>query len=159
MFESRDRLAEEIGGLLDALRTLGGGRYACLLEPKGRLPFESATPESEGHWMLRRFLEQRIEALFRLPAAMASGEPMEDVFADWEDDAFFLAFINGRVALVVACPDPEALKEQAERPLRALADRLFRYNTAFRLDEKGRGLFLGRARLDMIVIGRAESGE
>jgi hypothetical protein len=159
MFESRDRLTEEIGGLLDAFRTLGGGRYACLLEPKGRLPFESAESESEGHWMLRRFLEQRTEALFRLPAAMASGEPMEDVFADWEDDAFFLAFINGRVALVVACPDPEALKEQAERPLRALADRLFRYNAAFRLDEKGRGLFLGRARLDMIVIGRAEGAE
>jgi hypothetical protein len=159
MFESRDRLAEEIGGLLDAFRTLGGGRYACLLEPKGRLPFESAMPESEGHWMLRRFLEQRTEALFRIPAALASSEVMEDVFADWEDDAFFLAFINGRVALVVACPDPEALKEQAERPLRALADRLFRYNAAFRLDEKGRGLFVGRARLDMIVIGRAGSGE
>jgi hypothetical protein len=159
MFESRDRLAEEIGGLLDAFRALGGGRYACVLEAKGGLPFESALPESEGHWMLRRFLEQRAEALFRLPAAMAANEAMEDVFADWEDDAFFLAFINGRVALVVACPDPEALKEQAERPLRALADRLFRYNAAFRLDEKGRGIFLGRARLDLIVIGRAGSGE
>jgi hypothetical protein len=158
MFESRDRLAEEIGGLLDAFRSLGGGRYACVLEPKG-LRFESAEPESEGHWMLRRFLEQRTEALFRLPAAMATGEAMEDVFADWEDDAFFLAFINGRVALVVACPDPEGLKEQAERPLRALADRLFRYNAAFRLDEKGRGIVLGRARLDMIVVGRAGSGE
>jgi len=159
VFESRDRLAEEIGGLLDAFRDLGAGRYACLLEPKGRLPFESAMPESEGHWMLRRFLEQRTEALFRLPAAMAANEPMEDVFADWDDDAFFLAFINGRVALVVACPDPEALKEQAEVPLRALADRLFRYNAAYRLDEKGRGIFLGRARIDMIVIGRAEGGE
>jgi hypothetical protein len=159
MFESRDRLEEEIGGLLDAFRTLGGGRYACLLEPKGRLLFESAEPRSEGHWMLRRFLEQRTEALFRLPSAMASGEAMEDVFADWEDDAFFLAFINGRVALLVACPDPEALKEQAERPLRALADRLFRYNAAFRLDEKGRGIFFGRARLDMIVVERAGSAE
>ena len=159
MFESRDRLAEEIGALLDAFRALGGGRYACLLEPKGRLPFESAMPESEGHWMLRRFLEQRTEALFRLPAALASSEAMEDVFADWEDDAFFLAFINGRVALVVACPDPEALKEQAERPLRALADRLFRYNAAFRVDEKGRGILFGRARLDMIVVERAGSGE
>jgi hypothetical protein len=63
------------------------------------------------------------------------------------------------VALVVACPDPEKLKEQAEPPLRALVDRLFRLNAAWRLDEKGRGLFLGRARLDMIVVGRAGDRE
>jgi len=156
MFESRERLGEEIRGLLDAFRARGDGRFACLLEPKGLL-FESAEPDAEGHWMLRRFLEQRTEALFRIPAAMASGEEMEDVFADWEEDGFFLAFINGRVALVVTCADPEKLKEQAEPPLRALADRLFRLNAAWRLDEKGRGLFLGRARLDMIVVGRVGS--
>lgn len=154
MFESRERLTQDVRGLLDSLRALGRGRYACLLEPKGLL-FESAEPEGDGQWMLRRFLEQRTEALFRIPAAMASGEEMEDLFADWEDDGFFLAFINGRVALVVACPDPEPLKGQAERPLRALADRLFRLNPAWRLDEKGRGLFFGRARLDMVVVGRA----
>ena len=157
MFESRERLEEEIHGLLDALRALGDGRFACLLEPKGLL-FESAEPEAEGHWMLRRFLEQRTEALFRIPAALASGGPTEDVFADWEADGFFLAFVNGRVALV-SCPDPEKLKEQAELPLRALVDRLFRLNAAWRLDEKGRGLFLGRARLDMIVVGRAGDRE
>jgi len=156
VFESRERLGEEIHGLLDALRDLGAGRYACVLEPKG-LVFETAEPEGAGEWMLRRFLEQRTEALFRIPGALAGGDAMEDVFADWEDDAFFLAFINGRVALVVACPDPEALKERAERPLRALADRLFRYNAAWRLDERGRGLFLGRARLDIVVVGRAGS--
>lgn len=109
--------------------------------------------------MLRRFLEQRTEALFRIPAALAEGAEMEDVFADWEADGFFLAFVNGRVALVVACPDPEKLKEQAEPPLRALVDRLFRLNAAWRLDEKGRGLFLGRARLDMIVVGRADDAK
>jgi hypothetical protein len=157
MLESSTRLAEEIRGLLDAFRALGDGRYACILESKALL-FESTPAEGEGHWMLRRFLEPRAEAIFRLPAAMASGDPMEDVFADWVEDAFFLAFVNGRVALVVACPDPEALKSQAERPLRALADRLFRYNAAFRLDEKGKGLFAGRARLDMIVIGPSEGG-
>jgi hypothetical protein len=158
MFESRERLEEEIHGLLDALRALGDGRFACLLEPKGLL-FESAEPAAEGHWMLRRFLEQRTDALFRIPAALASGGPTEDVFADWEADGFFLAFVNGRVALVVACPDPEKLKEQAEPPLRALVDRLFRLNAAWRLDEKGRGRFLGRARLDMIVVGRAGDRE
>jgi hypothetical protein len=158
VFESNDQLAREIRGLLDAFRDLADGRYACLLEARGLL-FESAESESEGHWMLRRFLEPRTEALFRLPEAMASGGPVDDVFADWEDDAFFLAFINGRVALVVACPDPEGLKEEAERPLRALADRLFRYNAAWRLDEKGRGILAGRARLDMIVIGQAAGGE
>jgi len=158
MFESRERLTEEVKGLLDAFRALGEGRYACILEPKGLL-FESAEPEDDGEWMLRRFLEQRTGALFRIPAALASGEEMEDLFADWEGDAFFLAFINLRVALVVACPDPEPLKAQAERPLRALADRLFRLNPAWRLDEKGRGLFMGRARLDMVVVGRPDEAE
>jgi hypothetical protein len=154
MFESREKLSEEIAGFLDGFRAQGGGRFACILERKGVL-FESAAPEGDGEWMLRRFLEQRAEALFRLPAAMAAGEAMDDVFADWEGDGFFLAVINGRVALVVACPDPEALKARAEPPLRALADRLFRLNASWRLDESGRGLFLGRARLDLIVIGPA----
>jgi hypothetical protein len=153
MFESRARLEEEIRGLLDALRGMGEGHYACLFDAK-RLLMESADPQSEGHWMLRRFLEPRLAALFTLPGAMESGGPAEDVFEDWVKDAFFLAFINGRVAVLVACPDPEALKEKAERPLRALADRLFRYNAAWRLDEKGRGILLGRARLDMIVVGQ-----
>jgi hypothetical protein len=40
------------------------------------------------------------------------------------------------------------------RPLEVLADRLFRLDSSYRLDEQGRGLFFGSARLDMVVIGR-----
>jgi len=154
VFESPRRLEREIADLLDAIRGLGSGRYACLLEPTG-VVFESADPEEGGHWMLRRFLEQRSAALFAIPVALAAGGPREDVFADWEDDEFLLAFVNGRVALVVACPEAEPLKENAGQLLRALADRLLRFNAAWRVDERGRGLFFGRPRLDVIVVGRA----
>jgi hypothetical protein len=161
VFESTARLADDVRGLLEALRTLGRGRYAVVFEPKGIL-FESTEPETSGHWVLRRFLEQRTEALFRIPAGLASGGEMEDAFADWsapageEEDEFYLAFLNGRVGLLVACPDAEALKAQADEPLRVLADRLLRYNAAWRLDEKGRGLFFGQPRLDVVVVGRPQ---
>jgi len=95
-----------------------------------------------------------------VPAALAAGGEMEDVFAEWsapageEEDEFYLAFLNGRVGLVVACPDAESLKVQAEELLRALADRLLRYNSAWRLDERGHGLFFGQPRLDVVIIGR-----
>jgi hypothetical protein len=161
MFESSARLADEVRGLLDALRTLGRGRYAVVFDHKAIL-FESTEPDTTGHWVLRRFLEQRTEALFRIPAGLASGGEMEDVFADWsapageEEDEFFLAFLNGRVGLLVACPDAEALKAESDEALRALADRLLRYNAAWRLDEKGRGLFFGQPRLDVVVVGRPQ---
>lgn len=151
MFESSQRLAEEIGDLLDAIRALARGRYACLIEPKG-IVFER--PEGGEAWALRRLLAEKSTALFSLPPAMASGEPMEDIFEGWERDEFFLAFINGRVALVVACPDAEPLKERAMKPLQALADRLFRYNETYRMDDKGRGFFFGSPKLDLVVVGR-----
>ena len=159
MFESSTRLAADARGLLDSIRDLARGRYAAVFDPRG-LVFESAEAEATGHWVLRRFLEQRTEALFRVPAALAAGREMEDVFAEWtapageEEDEFYLAFLNGRVALVVACPDAESLKVQADELLRALVDRLLRYNSAWRLDEKGRGLFVGQPRLDVVVVGR-----
>lgn len=153
MFESRERLAEDILRLLDAVRQEAGGRYACLMEP-GRILFESPEPEDRDDWTLRRLLEERSGALFSLPKSMAGDGPSEDVFEGWEQDDFLLAFVNGRVALAVACPDAEAVRDAVMRPLRALAEHLFRYNETWRLDEKGRGLFLGRARLDVVVVGR-----
>jgi len=159
MFESSERLAEDMRGFLDSLRSLAQGRYAAVLDPKG-IVFERGEPDATGQWVLRRFLEQRTEALFRIPAALAAGGEMEDVFAQWsapageEEDEFYLAFLNGRVGLVVACPDAESLKVQAEELLRALADRLLRYNSAWRLDERGHGLFFGQPRLDVVIIGR-----
>jgi len=153
MFESTERLAEEVHGLLDSLRELGGGRYAAVFEPKAIL-FESPSESRKGEWMLRRFIQDHLEALFRVPAALHSGEEMEDLFAAWESDEFLLVIVNGRVGLLVACPEAERLKEASPRLLKVLADRLFRLNPAYRLDEKGRGLFLGRPRLDTVVIGR-----
>jgi hypothetical protein len=105
---------------------------------------------------LKRFLDQRREALFRIPTALATGDDLDDVFAEWEDDEFFLAFVNGRVAVVVPCPEAEPVRRASERLLKALTDRLFRYNAAWRLDERGRGLFFGRPRLDVVVVGRAQ---
>jgi hypothetical protein len=155
VFESRERLADDIRHLLDAVRQEAGGRYACLMEP-GRILFESPEPEDREDWILRRLLEERSAALFSLPHSMAREGPAEDLFEGWEQDDFLLAFVNGRVALAVACPDAEAVRDAVMRPLRALADRLFRYNETWRLDERGRGFFLGSARLDVVVVGRQE---
>jgi len=154
MFESREKLENEIRKLLGALRALGDGRYAALIEPGG-VVFDDAVAESPPHWPLRRFLEQRAKRLFAIPAALTSaGEMGEDVFADWEDDGFFLVFVNGRVAVVVACPEPEFLEKEGGRIVRVLVDRLVRYNTAWRADERGRGLFFSRPRLDTVVVER-----
>jgi hypothetical protein len=154
VFESHRRLGEEIVQLLGVLRGVAEGRYACLVEPAGIL-FESAAEEGDDVWMLRQFLKERSAALFRLPEGMDAGGPTEDVFADWSQDEFFLAFFNRRVAVVLACPDAEPLRESAERLLKALADRLFRYNQTWRIGPHGRGgFFFGRAQLDLLVVGK-----
>ena len=153
MFESRERLTDDIRHLLDAVRQEADGRYACLMEP-GRILFETPEPEEREECALRRLLEERSAALFSLPGSMAGDGPAEDLFEGWEADDFLLAFVNGRVVLAVACPQAEAVKDAVMRPLRALADRLFRYNETWRLDEKGRGFFIGSARLDVVVVGR-----
>ena len=153
MFESSRRLSGEVVEILEAIRGLAEGRYACVVEPKGIL-FESPEPEGREAWALRRFLEDKCAALFAIPRAMADGTDLDDAFEEWQQDEFLLAFINGRVALVVACPEAESLRERAFPLLKALADRLFRYNETWRLDEKGRGFFVGSARLDVVVVGR-----
>jgi hypothetical protein len=152
MFESRDRLAEQIGGLLETIRLRANGRYACLLEPT-RVLFESAEPGWAEVWTLRRLVEQRGSALFDIPGCMASGAPMEDVFESWGDDEFLLAVINGRVALLVACPAAEAFRERSLELVQALADRLFRYEPRYRVDLQGRGFLFGRPKLELVVIG------
>jgi hypothetical protein len=165
MFQSKQTLQEDAGRLLESLRDLGEGRYAALFDPKGVLlesPDETmggARPrEPEGHpegqWVLRRLIQAKAEALFRLPAALHGGQEMEDLFADWESDEFFLAFLNGKVGVLVACPDAQRLQDQSGKLLKVLADRLLRLNPAWRLDERGRGLFFGSPRLDTVVIGR-----
>jgi len=156
MFESSRRLKDDIVGLLQALRASAGGRYACVIDPR-RILFEDPEREDAGELALRRLVDAGRASMFAIPASLASGEPMEDVFGEWEEDEFLLAFINGRVAVLVACPDAEGLRERGLKLLHALADRLFRYDQAYRLDAEGRGLFFGRARLDLVVVGRAEA--
>ena len=152
MFESRERLAEDIARAVAALRAAGDGRYACLLDGRSVL-FESAEP-GEPAWALRKFLEERRTQLFALPEAMAGDGPSEDVFEDWVQDDFFIAILNRKAALVVACPDAEALREPAGPLLKILSDRLFRYEPALRLDARGHGFFFGRAQLDVVVVTR-----
>jgi hypothetical protein len=153
VFESAEKLASDIVTLLAALRQQSAGRYACVIDP-ARLLFESPAPGEDGaDPRLRAFLEGSRSALFAIPAGMAAGTPMDDAFADWsEPDEFLLAFVNGRVAVAVACPDAEAARQGAFDVLKAMADRLLRFDAKYRLDEKGRGLFLGRARIDVIAV-------
>ena len=161
VFESSARLQEDARRLLDALRDLAEGRYAALFDSKGVF-LESPVDTSEGPtWVLRRLIQAHAEALFRVPEALHAptgdgqgGQEMRDLFEDLESDEFFLAFLNGRVGILVACPDAQRLEDESGQLLKILADRLLRLNPAWRLDEKGRGLFFGSPRLDTVVIGR-----
>jgi hypothetical protein len=163
VFESSARLHEDAHRLLDALRDLGEGRYAALFDSKGVL-LESPLDTTEGPtWVLRRFVQGHAETLFRVPEALHAatgdrpgegGQEMRDLFEDMESDEFFLAFLNGRVGILVACPDAQRLEDESGEILKILADRLLRLNPGWRLDEKGRGLFFGSPRLDTVVIGR-----
>jgi hypothetical protein len=156
MFESESRLREDVLGLLATILEAAEARYACVVEPSG-VRFQIAEP-ADATWPSRQFLEGRLAKLFSIPGALAKDEPIEDVFAEWESpagaaDEFFLAFVNGKVGLVVVCPEAERLREELRKPLEVLADRLLRLNSSWRVDEKGRGLFFGRPRLDLVVIG------
>lgn len=156
MFESEARLREDVIGLLATIREAADARYACVIERSG-VRFEIAEP-TEAAWPSRQFLEARLARLFSIPKALADDEPIEDVFAEWEslagrEDEFLLAFVNGKVGVVVVCPEAERLRDELRKPLEVLADRLLRMNSAWRVDEKGRGLFFGRPRLDLVVIG------
>jgi hypothetical protein len=155
MFESGERIAREVAEALTVLRLLGEGRYACLLD-RGGLVLEDPPPECEADRALGTLLVARSAALFRIPEGLAADGPTEDVLGDWDEDEFFLAFLNGKVALVVACPDAEGLRAAAETPLTVLVDRLFRWKPTYRLDPQGRGLFVAAPRLDIVVVGRAQ---
>jgi hypothetical protein len=164
MFESKAGLQDDVKGLLDALRELGDGRYAALFDAKGvllqspdeGLPAQAGMPFGGD---LRQLVLSRAEALFALPARLRApdvpgdGEG-SDIFEAWTEDEFFLAFLNGRVGMLVACPDAKRLENESGRLLEVMADRLLRFNPAWRVDERGRGLFFGSPRLDTVVIER-----
>jgi hypothetical protein len=149
MFESADRLRRDVHDMLDALRELGTGRYAAVFDAKAVI---GESPE--GEWTLRRLLQSRAQTLLRLPGALHAGDEMSDPFADWTSDEFLLAVVNGKVGVLVACADAARLETDAQRLLHALFDRLLRLEPAWRIDEKGRGLFFGSPRLDTLVIPR-----
>ena len=151
MFESEARLRRDVAQMLESLRELGAGRYAAVFDAKAVIA-ESPAETNEGEWALRRLLQDRAEALLRLPAALHGGDEMSDIFSDWTADEFLLAVVNGKVGVLVACADAAGLEADAGRLLRALVDRLLRLDPAWRTDEKGRGLFFGSPRLDTVVI-------
>lgn len=152
MFEAKDKLEENILDLMAAIVDMGGGRYACLVERTG-IVLEMPEPEDGPTEALRRVIEARALPILGLAKALAAGGEMEDAFAGWTDDEFLVAVLNERVALVVACPDAEALEGKVDPPLKVLVDRLLRWKAAYRLDPQGRGLFVARPRLDLIVVG------
>jgi hypothetical protein len=152
VFESESRLREDVLGLLGGLRSLAGGRYAVVFEAKGVL-LESP-PGGDGD--LRQFVESHARTLLQIPAALHSGGEMLDQFSDWEREAFFLAFVNRKVGILTVCSRAQQVEQESGPLLSALADRLLRLNPAWRLDERGRGLFAGRPQLDTVVVGRAD---
>jgi hypothetical protein len=158
IFESRSALREGLLEAVNAVRTLGEGRYACVLDA-GAIVLEAPEPADGRSFALRQIIEDRRAAILAIPQTLADGGQMEDVFADWHEDEFLLAFLNQRVALVVACPDAEALKENAAELWPVFADRVLRFDERYRIDPKGRGLLFGSPRLDLVVVGSVHGGE
>lgn len=150
------RARESLIEVVDAVRRLGEGRYACVLDAGG-VVVEAPLPD-DGHLVaLRRLLEESRGALLTI-SRLAAGESAEDPFGEWHHDEFLVAVVNERAALVVVCPDSEALKEGSDELLRVWVDRVFRFDERYRFDPRGRGLFLGRPRLDIVAVGKARDG-
>jgi hypothetical protein len=154
IFESRPALRQGLLEAVEAIRNLGQGRYACVLDAGG-IVLESPEPADGRSFALRQLIEERRASIFSIPQTLADEAPMEDAFAEWREDEFLLAFLNQRVALVVACPDAEGLKERAAPLWPVWADRVLRYDERYRIDPRGRGLLFGSPRLDVVVIGAA----
>jgi hypothetical protein len=155
MFESASRLRKDVSEILDALRGLGDSRYAAVFDAKSVVA-ESPADTSAGEWALRRLLQAQADALLRLPRALQGGEEFEDLFAGFADEEFLLSVVNGKLGVLVACADAAKLKDESERLVAVLVDRLLRLDGRYRLDEHGRGLFFGSPRLDTVVIPRPD---
>jgi hypothetical protein len=156
LFDSHRRLREDVQGLIEAVRVAADGRYACVMEP-GTILFETPEPEGQPIVTLHRLLEVNGTQIFALPGAMAAeGEgPAGDPFEGWDHDELCLAFLNGKVAVAIACPDAEAARDAAFKPLQILMDRLLRLENRYRVNARGRGFFFGRPKLDFVTIGHA----
>ena len=151
MLESETKLRQDVAEMLESLRELGAGRYAAVFDAKAVVA-ESPDQTTEGEWGLRRLLQSHAESLLGLPKALHDRDEMGDLFSEWTADEFLLAVVNGRVGVLVACADAERLEADSGRLLHVLFDRLLRLDPAWRVDERGRGLFFGAPRLDTVVI-------
>jgi hypothetical protein len=158
IFDSHSALRQGLLEVVDAIRTLGEGRYACVLDARA-IVLESPEPADGRSFALRQLIEDRRAAIFSIPQTLADEGPMEDAFADWHEDQFLLAFLNQTVVLVVACPDAEDLKDRSAALWPVWADRVLRFDERHRIDPKGRGLLFGSPRLDLVVIGGIHGGE
>jgi hypothetical protein len=156
IFESRPHLRQAVVEAVEAIRALGEGRYACVLDAGG-IVLETPEPPDGRLFALHQLIEERRAAILAIPQVLAGDGPLEDVFAEWHDDEFLLAFLNERVALIVAGPDAEGLKERAAPLWPVWADRVLRLDERYRVDPKGRGLLFGSPRLDLVVIGGASA--
>lgn len=158
IFESRPALRLGLLEAVEAIRRLGEGRYACVLDAGG-IVVESPEPPDGRAFALRQLIEDRRAAILAIPQTLADDTATEDAFADWHEDQFLLAFLNQRVALIVACPDAEVLEESGAPLWPVWADRVLRYDERYRIDPRGRGLLFGSPRLDLVVIGSVHGGE
>ena len=87
--------------MVEAIRRLGEGRYACVLDAGG-IVVESPEPPDGRAFALRQLIDDRRAAILAIPRTLAEDTATEDAFADWHEDQFLLAFLNQRVALIVA---------------------------------------------------------
>jgi hypothetical protein len=153
MFDSAERMAQDAVKMLEVLSEMGEGRYACVVDRKHGVVLETGPDPA-----LKAHLQEKREAIFALPDVMgqADAEPDDQLFEGFQDD-FFVAVLNGRAAIVVACEAAEMIQVEGQKALEALTDRLLRMDATWRLDPKGRGLLAGRPRLDIVIAGA--SGE
>ena len=154
IFENREALRRGLVEAVEAIRGLAGGRYACVLDAGG-IVLESPEPEDGRAFALRQLIQEGRAAILSLPQTMAGEGPAEDAFAEWHEDEFLIAFLNQKVALVVACPDARRLEQEATPLWPVWADRVLRFDERYRIDPRGRGLLFGSPRLDVVVIGGA----
>jgi hypothetical protein len=70
IFESRSALRQGLLEAVDAIRTLGEGRYACVLDA-GAIVLESPEPADGRSFALRQLIEERRAAILAIPQTLA----------------------------------------------------------------------------------------
>ena len=141
--------------MLDALRELGAGRYAAVFDAKAVRRPRAPTRRAKASGRCAACCSRTRKRVLRLPGALHAGDEMGDPFAELDERRVPLS-PREREGGRRSSP---ARTRRGSRPtprrlLHALVDRLLRLDPAWRVDEKGRGLFFGSPRLDTVVIPR-----